>query len=104
MYNVCVVFSFYVVWLKIIDCGIEYGCNYYDFEEGVLVFIVLQQVVLVSGEVVEDEDGWMLFFYFDLIWFIGFGGKISQYIFFLYEIYEVLYFLEVEKVIIMQCI
>ena len=54
MRNVRVVSNFYAVWLKTTDCGIEYGRNHYDFEEGALVFTGPQQVVSVSGEVAED--------------------------------------------------
>jgi AraC-like DNA-binding protein len=104
MHNVRVVSSFYAVWLKTTDCGIEYGRNHYDFEEGALVFTAPQQVVSVSGEVAEDEDGWMLFFHPDLIRSTGLGGKISQYTFFSYEIHEALHLSEAEKATITQCI
>jgi AraC-like DNA-binding protein len=104
MHNVRVVSNFYAVWLKTTDCGIEYGRNHYDFEEGVLVFTAPQQVVSVSGKVAEDEDGWMLFFHPDLIRSTGLGEKISQYTFFSYEIHEALHLSEAEKATITQCI
>ncbi|MCR9099784.1 MAG: helix-turn-helix transcriptional regulator [bacterium] len=104
MHNVRVVSNFYAVWLKTTDCGIEYGRNHYDFEEGALVFTAPQQVVSVSGEVAEDEDGWMLFFHPDLIRSTGLGEKISQYTFFSYEIHEALHLSEAEKATITQCI
>lgn len=33
-------FGFYTVFLKEVKCGdLRYGCNYYDYEEGTLVFV-----------------------------------------------------------------
>ncbi|MCI4651732.1 helix-turn-helix transcriptional regulator [Phaeodactylibacter sp.] len=104
MRNVRVVSSFFAVWLKTTDCGIEYGRNHYDFEEGALVFTAPQQVVSVSGEVAEDEAGWMLFFHPDLIRSTGLGEKIDQYTFFSYEIHEALHLSDAEKATITQCI
>jgi AraC-like DNA-binding protein len=104
MRNVRVVSNFFAVWLKTTDCGIEYGRNHYDFEEGALVFTAPQQVVSVSGEVAEDEAGWMLFFHPDLIRSTGLGEKIDQYTFFSYEIHEALHLSDAEKATITQCI
>ncbi|MEQ8706901.1 MAG: helix-turn-helix transcriptional regulator [Phaeodactylibacter sp.] len=104
MRNVRVVSNFYAVWLKTTDCGIEYGRNHYDFEEGALVFTAPQQVVSVSGEVAEDEEGWMLFFHPDLIRATSLGKKIGQYTFFSYEIHEALHLSDAEKDTITQCI
>ena len=104
MRNVRVVSNCFAVWLKTTDCGIEYGGNHYDFEEGALVFTAPQQVVSVSGEVAEDEAGWMLFFHPDLIRSTGLGEKIDQYTFFSYEIHEALHLSDAEKATITQCI
>ncbi len=39
-------FGFYCVFLKEAICGdMKYGCNYYDYQEGTLVFIAPGQVV-----------------------------------------------------------
>jgi AraC-like DNA-binding protein len=104
MRNVRVVSNFYAVWLKTTDCGLEYGRNHYDFEEGVLVFTGPQQVVFVSGEVAEDETGWMLFFHPDLINSTSLGEKIRQYSFFSYDLHEALHLSDAEKATISQCI
>jgi len=104
MRNVRVVSDFYAVWLKTTDCGMEYGRNHYDFEEGVLVFTGPQQVVSVSGEVADDEEGWMLFFHPDLIRSTGLGEKIGQYSFFSYDLHEALHLSDAEKATITQCI
>ncbi len=102
--NVRVVSSFYAVWLKTTNCGLEYGRNHYDFEEGALVFTGPQQVVSVSGEVAEDEEGWMLFFHPDLIRRTSLGEKIGQYSFFSYDLHEALHLSDDEKATITQCI
>lgn len=99
-----VVSNFYAVWLKTTDCGIAYGRNHYDFEEGALVFTAPQQVVSVSGEVAEDEAGWMLFFHPDLIRATDLGKKIGTYTFFSYETHEALHLSDTEKATILQCI
>lgn len=104
MRNVRVVSNFYAVWLKTTDCGLEYGRNHYDFEEGALVFTGPQQVVSVSGEVAEDETGWMLFFHPDLINSTSLGEKIRQYSFFSYDLHEALHLSDAEKATITQCI
>ncbi|NBC06494.1 MAG: helix-turn-helix domain-containing protein [Bacteroidetes bacterium] len=104
MRDVRVVSNFYAVWLKTTDCGLEYGRNHYDFEEGVLVFTGPQQVVSVSGEVAEDEAGWMLFFHPDLIRSTSLGEKIGQYSFFSYDLHEALHLSDAEKATITQCI
>lgn len=104
MRDVRVVSSFYAVWLKTADCGLEYGRNHYDFEEGALVFTGPQQVVSVSGEVVADEDGWMLFFHPDLIRSTSLGEKIGQYSFFSYDTHEALHLSDAEKATLTQCI
>ena len=44
-------FGFYCVFLKEIKCGdLKYGCNYYDYQEGTLVFIAPGQVVGIDND------------------------------------------------------
>lgn len=98
-----VVSGFYAVWLKTTACGMEYGRNHYDFEEGALVFTAPQQVVSVKGDVAAEEDGWMLFFHPDLIRATNLGEKIGQYTFFSYEVHEALHLSDAERATITQC-
>ena len=41
-------FGFYCVFLKEIKCGdLKYGCNYYDYQEGTLVFVAPGQIMRI---------------------------------------------------------
>lgn len=104
MKEVRIASSFYAIWLKTSDCGMEYGRNHYDFEEGVLIFTAPQQVISSDGEVDEDEGGWMLFFHPDLIRKTSLGEKIGQYSFFSYDTYEALHLSDEEKATITRCV
>jgi len=96
--------NFYTVWLKTSNCGMEYGRNHYDFEEGVLIFTAPQQVVSSNGSIDEDEEGWMLFFHPELIRKTSLGQKIDQYSFFSYDTYEALHLSDEEKSTITRCV
>ena len=42
-------FGFYCVFLKEVNCGdLKYGCNYYDYQEGTLVFVGHCSFILTS--------------------------------------------------------
>jgi hypothetical protein len=69
--------------LKEIKCGdLKYGCNYYDYQEGSLVFIA-------PGKMVEVEDfgdnfqpkGYVLMFHPDMIHGTALGRHIQEYSF-----------------------
>ncbi len=103
--------DFYSVMLKDTDCGLQYGRNYYDFEEGVLIFTGPNQVVSSTGdsETTDDSEnsrdsgtpgnakGWMLFFHPDLIRNSQLGKNIDNYSFFSYEVHEALHLSQKEK-------
>ena len=62
-------YGFYCIFLKDVKCGdLRYGRNYYDYQEGTLVFTAPGQVVGVedNGEVFQPK-GWALLFHPDLI-------------------------------------
>ncbi|WP_367119205.1 helix-turn-helix domain-containing protein [uncultured Mucilaginibacter sp.] len=96
----------YMVFLKEIKCGdLKYGCNYYDYEEGTLVFVGPGQVVGVenNGEYYEPK-GTALVFHPDLIKGTALGRHIHDYTFFSYEVHEALHLSESERKIILDCL
>lgn len=97
--------DFYLVSLKEHDCGMMYGRNYYDFEEGTLVFTAPNQVVSSTEESVAiKQEGWMLFFHADLIRKTPLGEKIDKYSFFSYDSHEALHLSDQEKKILGECV
>jgi len=96
----------YVVFLKEIKCGdLKYGCNYYDYEEGTLIFVGPGQVIGVenNGEYYKPK-GTALVFHPDLIKGTALGRHIHDYTFFSYEIHEALHLSESERKIILDCL
>jgi AraC family transcriptional activator of pobA len=99
-------FGFYTVFLKEIKCGnLKYGCNYYDYEEGTLVFIGPGQVIGIenNGEYFQPH-GTALIFHPDLIKGTALGRHIQDYSFFSYDIHEALHLSESERKVIFDCI
>ena len=98
-------YGFYAVFLKEIKCGdLHYGCNYYDYEEGTLVFIGPGQVIGIenNGESYQPK-GQALVFHPDLIKGTSLGRHISDYNFFSYEVHEALHLSETERKLIFDC-
>ena len=96
----------YTMFLKDVKCGdIKYGRNYYDYQEGTLVFIAPGQVleVEISGEIIQPK-GWALVFHPDLIHGTSLGQHIKDYTFFSYEVYEALHLSEQERQIVLDCL
>jgi AraC-like DNA-binding protein len=98
-------YGFYTVFLKEIKCGdLKYGCNYYDYEEGTLVFVGPGQVVGEdnNGEYYQPK-GVALVFHPDLIRGTSMGRHIQDYTFFSYDVHEALHLSESERKIIIDC-
>jgi AraC-like DNA-binding protein len=98
-------FGFYTVYLKDIKCGdLRYGCNYYDYQEGTLVFAAPGQVIGVerNGEYFQPQ-GYALLFHPDLIRGTALGNTIQNYTFFSYQVNEALHLSESERKIILDC-
>ena len=98
-------YGLYCIFLKEIKCGdLKYGCNYYDYQEGSLVFIS-------PGQIVEVEDfgqnfqpkGYALIFHPDLIHGTALGRHIQDYSFFGYQSNEALHLSERERKIVLDC-
>ena len=84
--------------LKDSSCGIDYGRNSYDFDDGVLIFTAPKQVITVKKpQALKEMKGWMLYFHPDLIRNTTLGSKIDSYNFFNYEVNEALHLSENEQ-------
>jgi AraC-like DNA-binding protein len=99
-------FGFYCIFLKEAKCGdLKYGCNYYDYQEGTLVFIAPGQVAGIGNTPGNPHPkGWALLFHPDLIRGTSLGHKIKAYTFFSYESNEALHLSEKERQIILDCL
>lgn len=98
-------YGFYAVFLKEVKCGdLHYGCNYYDYEEGTLVFVGPGQVIGVenNGELYQPK-GHALVFHPDLTKGTSLGRHMADYNFFSYEVHEALHLSESERNLIFDC-
>ncbi len=99
-------YGLYCIFLKEIKCGdLKYGCNYYDYKEGSLIFIS-------PGQIVEIEDfgknfqpkGYALLFHPDFIHGTSLGKHIHDYSFFGYQSNEGLHLSKKEREIVIECL
>lgn len=98
-------YGLYCIFLKEIKCGdLKYGCNYYDYQEGTLVFVSPGQVMEfeTDGKVYQPK-GHALVFHPDLIHGSSLGKHINDYSFFGYQSNEALHLSERERQIVMDC-
>ena len=98
-------YGFYTIFLKDVKCGdLKYGCNYYDYQEGTLVFVAPGQVLDVEtdGKVYQPK-GYGLVFHEELIHGTALGNAIKDYHFFEYKAYEALHLSERERQVILDC-
>ena len=98
-------YGLYCIFLKDIKCGnLKYGCNYYDYQEGTLVFISPGQMVEVEyyGKNFQPK-GYALLFHPELIHGTSLGRHIQDYTFFSYQSNEALHLSERERKIILDC-
>ena len=98
-------FGFYCVFLKEIKCGdLKYGCNYYDYQEGTLVFVSPGQILGINSKDYIQPKGWALLFHPDLIRGTSLGHNIKNYTFFSYEANEALHLSEKERLLVIDCL
>lgn len=99
--NVRIVTELYSISLKQgNDCGIRYGRQPYDFQEGSLMFLAPGQAlspVTESEDLSAEEDGWTLAFHPELIRRGALAGRMAEYRFFSYESHEALHLSERER-------
>src|SRR3954468_18335218 len=85
-------------------CDIRYGRNYYDYQEGTLVFIAPGQVVSIETDEQDYQpSGHVLLFHPDLIRGTSLGQNMKDYSFFSYDVHEALHLSEHEKEIVLEC-
>jgi AraC-like DNA-binding protein len=98
-------FGFYTVFYKQgKHCDLRYGRNYYDYQEGTLVFIAPGQVVSIEEDGVDYKpSGTVLLFHPDLIKGTSLAHNIKDYTFFSYDVHEALHLSEEEKQIVFEC-
>jgi AraC family transcriptional activator of pobA len=94
------VLNFYSIWQeKNVESKLRYGQNYFDFDEGSMIFLSPGQVV-ASGSHKQTEHGWGLVFHPDFIRTYPLAKTIREYGFFSYAINEALHLSELEEKIL----
>ena len=100
-------FGFYYIAFKESKCGdLKYGCNYYDYQEGTLIFIAPNQIIQSENrDLTESTEpkGKALLFHPDLLRGTMLGRNMKKYSFFSYNVNEALHISEQERIIIMDC-
>lgn len=97
-------FGYYTVFLKEQKCGdMKYGRNYYDYQEGTLVFLAPEQIVRIENRVPHTPKGWTLMFHLDLLRGTALGRAMKEYSFFSYEVFEALHLSEEEQKTVLEC-
>jgi AraC family transcriptional regulator, transcriptional activator of pobA len=99
-------FGFYTMFLKDVKCGdLRYGRNYYDYQEGTLVFLAPGQVIGIedTGETFQPK-GYALLFHPNLIHGTSLGRKMKEYTYFSYEVSEALHISEQERETVLDCL
>jgi len=97
-------YGLYCIFLKDVKCGdIKYGRNYYDYQEGTLVFVSPGQVMDIETDgKVYQPMGHALVFHPDLIHGTPLGKSINEYSFFSYQANEALHVSDRERQIVME--
>lgn len=98
-------FGMYCIFLKDVMCGdLKYGRNYYDYQEGTLVFVAPGQVVDIENDgKVYQPKGYALVFHPDLVHGTALARSINNYNFFSYQANEALHVSDRERQIVMEC-
>jgi AraC-like DNA-binding protein len=88
-----------------VKCGdLKYGRNYYDYQEGTLVFIAPGQVMEIENDgQVYQPKGYALVFHPDLVHGTSLGRSIHEYNFFSYNANEALHLSERERQVVLDC-
>ena len=97
--------GFYAIIIKETRCGdMRYGNQYYDYDEGTMVFIGSNQIIKHEPEgEIHQPYGKALIFHSDLIKGTNVGKHIHEYTFFSYASYEALHLSNKEREKILVC-
>ena len=98
-------YGLYCIFLKDAKgCDLKYGRNYYDYQQGTLVFVAPGQVMEIEtdGQVYQPK-GYALVFHPDFIHGTSLGKSIHEYNFFSYNANEALHLSERERQIVLDC-
>lgn len=103
--NVRINYGLYCIFLKDVKCGdLKYGRNYYDYQEGTLVFVAPGQVMEIETDgLVYQPKGYALVFHPDLIPGTSLARSINEYNFFSYNAREALHLSERERQVVLDC-
>jgi AraC-like DNA-binding protein len=97
-------YNFYTIFLKEIKCGdLRYGCNYYDYDEGTLIFLAPGQVIGENKDEYYQPQGQALVFHQDFIAGTSLGRNMHNYSFFAYEVNEALHLSSSERDLVKDC-
>lgn len=97
-------FGYYTVFLKEQKCGdMKYGRNYYDYQEGTLVFLAPEQIVRIENRLPHQPKGWTLMFHPDLLRGTSLGRAMKEYTFFSYDVFEALHLSAEEQRTVLEC-
>lgn len=98
-------YGFYVVFLKDAKCGeLRYGRQYYDYQDGTLIFVAPGQTFGADDDGNEFQPtGYLLMFHPDLLRNTPLARVIKNYTFFSYETNEALHLSAEERSVIMDC-
>ena len=97
-------YKFYTIFLKEIKCGdLRYGCNYYDYDEGTLIFLAPGQVIGENKDEYYQPQGHALVFHPDFIAGTSLGKHMQDYTFFSYEVNEALHLSSSERDLVKDC-
>ncbi len=88
----------FMIALKDKNCGVEYGRNSFDFDEGVMVFSAPGQTSTATQAIEKGSvKGHTLYFHPELIRNSTLGSQMDDFQFFNYEVYEALHLSDEEQ-------
>ncbi len=98
-------YGLYCIFLKDFKgCDLKYGRDYYDYQEGTLVFVAPGQTMVVEtdGQVYQPK-GYALVFHPDLVRGTSLAKSIHEHNFFSYNANEALHLSERERQVVLDC-